>query len=396
MAQWQPIKPLIFGFERIQTGSQGVGSRVSIPQQIKCSECLIIPELLPKDSRMRIIVEYLEDNFLDCGYFDSCIKEGAFGQGETMYKDNPDNKLDDTNPDKQSLKDSLKQDKDFERLTADELRESLRGNPTNPAHKYMVPYLHTMDYKYYVEQNKVPEHVYNSRSIGTQMRKIFFDGLNDSSDYTVYTGNKNNEVTINGKKHKLSKTNLVKFYSSLHCANVIAQFESLMKIIESDASLSAELQRLALRTNNNSMTKILMYAVHKVTIDDKKITEFNTPLFENSMEHDAAATLISILRKASTQLKMDGGSLVQASAFGISTIEYTKDENTGKNIVKEDDLAFKCDKANNIIEAEAIVPFKQEYTDKNGRKVRLKFEDYCDKDGNMIMVPVKRINKKTC
>jgi hypothetical protein len=69
-----------------------------------------------------------------------------------------------------------------------------------------------------------------------------------------------------------------------------------MKIIESDAKLSAELQKIALTSSNETMTKLLMYATHTVVSGE----EFNMPLFENSIEHDAAATLISILKKAST------------------------------------------------------------------------------------------------
>lgn len=361
---WQPIKPFAYGFERIATATGGDGSRVSIPTQIKCSECVIIPELLPQDSRVGIIAEYLESNHIDCAYFDSCIKVGAFGQGESYYVNNPDNTA--TRPNKEnSLKGQLKKGKQFEKMSADMLRQVLNGNPEN-SYRFMCPLIHTLNYNDYVEQNSVPEHIYNQRSIGTQMRKIFFDGLKDKN-FSSYIGG--NMITLpNGEKATLeSKEQLIKFYSSLHCANVQAQFESLMKIIENDAKLSAELQKIALTSSNETMTKLLMYATHTVVSGE----EFNIPLFENSIEHDAAATLISILKKASTQLQIAGGSLVQASAYGISGLEYTSDENDLKVIIED----------NNVKVFESEQPFVQEWTDKNGKKHKLNFEDWCDKDG---------------
>jgi hypothetical protein len=53
------------------------------------------------------------------------------------------------------------------------------------------------------------------------MRKIFFDGLKDKN-FSNYIGG--NMITLpNGEKATLeSKEQLIKFYSSLHCANVQA------------------------------------------------------------------------------------------------------------------------------------------------------------------------------
>jgi hypothetical protein len=72
---------------------------------------------------------------------------------------NPDNTA--TKPSKEnSLKGQLKKGKQFERMSADMLREVLNGNPDN-SYRFMCPLLHTLSYNDYVEQNSVPEHIYN-------------------------------------------------------------------------------------------------------------------------------------------------------------------------------------------------------------------------------------------
>lgn len=422
-SRWQPIKPFTYGFQRIQTVSAGVGTRISIPTQIKCSECLIIPELLPTNSRLYIITKYLENKCLDCAYFDSCVKVGAFGQAETYYANNPDNEItiedsgkvssksniwSEKNP--TNLKPRLKKDENFELMDLETLRNTLYQNPTSMDDEgaFVSPRIHSLSYEYYVEQTSVPEHTYDSRTIGTQIRKIFFDGLSyfeyddkgnvlkdqygnpKLKSYASYVGG--NLITLpNGKKATLdSKEQLVKFYSSLHCANVLAQFDSILNIIKNDTTLSKELQKVALKSSNESLQKLIMYAVHETMVDGEKKGKFTLPLFENSMEHDAAATLISIFRKASTQLQIQGGSLVQASAYGIRGIKWIGSTEEGKHA--EDDLKVIC-KNGNVLYSECEVPFVQEYTDKFGKKQKLKFEDYCDADGNLLYVQITKKNK---
>ena len=359
---WQPIKPFVYGFERLATNTKGVGSRFSVPTQIKCSECVLIPELLPTNSRMRIISQYLEDKDIDCAYFDSCVKVGAFGQVETYNS-------------KKQTREQRQKDEKPSLMSIDELRQNLYGIQTSDdtfeSIPFKTPFVHTLSYNDYLEQNTVPVHTYDVRSIGTQMRKIFFDGLKDTENYEHYIGKGKTFTLPNGKKATTAdKQQLVKFYSSLHCANVKAQFNDVMRVIKNDATLSAELQKVAMRSSNTSMTKMMMYAVHEVFGEE----HFQVPLFENSIEHDAAATLISIFRKASTQLQIEGGSLVQATAYGISEVQYVDGE------VKENDLKIIC-KNHNAIESEAEVPFAQEWTDKYGVKHKLRFEDWCDEDG---------------
>ncbi len=385
MTSWQPIKPFAYGMQEIQQVTDGVGRKVRIPTQIKCSECLIIPELLPDGSKLKIIGQYLEDKHLDSAYYDSCIKVGAFGQGETQYKNNPNNEGNGIW--EQPLKKKLKDGETFEPMNNDQLKAILNGN-----YRYLSPRRHSLSYAYYVEQNTVPEHTYNSRTIGTQLRKIFFDGLNQFEldeygkptgvlrSYRNYIDQKNGMITLpNGKKAVLdSKEQLIKFYSSLHCANVLAQFDDILNIVKNDETLSKELQKIAQTSTNEQLSKLVMYAVHQSLVDPES-NEFSLPLFENSMEHDAAATLISIFRKASTQLQIQGGSLVQASDYGIEQVVF--DERTDSN--KREALRVICDKNHNILYSECEVPFAQEYTDKFGNKVKLRFEDWCDKDGNL-------------
>ena len=405
LSRWQPIKPFAYGMQEIQQITDGVGRKVRIPTQIKCSECLIIPELMPQGSKLRTIGEYLEDEFLDCAYYDSCIKVGAFGQAETQYVSNPDNEVhyidgniaEDSGIWKYPLEDRLKDGETFELMNNQQLDEVLNGQ-----YPFMSPRRHSLSYSYYVEQNTVPEHTYNSRTIGTQLRKIFFDGLNQFEldeygkptgkirSYKGYIDNPDGTITLpNGEIATLdSKEQLIKFYSSLHCANVLAQFDDILEIVKNDQTLSKELQKIAQRSSNEQLSKLVMYAVHQSLVDPKQ-KEFSLPLFENSLEHDAAATLISIFRKASTQLQIQGGSLVQASAYGIGKIRWIQ----SKNSYQEDNLQVVCDKKGNILYSECEVPFAQEYTDKFGKKQKLKFEDYCNEDGSLIQVEVVKKNE---
>ena len=156
----QPIKPYMFTHEKypvriakrdaqgnVVMGTNGqplmIDSYQYIPVQHKYAEALIIPELMPKGSKLRDLANWMESNNVDMVGSTKIAKVGCFGQANIGDA-----------KDKESLNAAMSQ-----------------------------AYIHELPYKDYRIQTNVPEHINSSQLFGTQVRKLIMAGLNMPGDY---------------------------------------------------------------------------------------------------------------------------------------------------------------------------------------------------------------------
>lgn len=330
MVTFQPIKPFLYTLER-----QALGSSVfQIPVQMKYAETVMIPELMPKGSKLRDILEWAErpENDVDVIAATTAVKVGSFGSV--------------------NVKDAANRE---------ELENSL-GNAV----------IHNLSYNDYVIQNNVPEHIQGSQLFATQSRKLIFAGLKDvdANGNTIYYDHytDGNRVNLGNGMVRLNAYNLNRFYISLIAANILEDFEDFSSTIRDPEKVRQALVQMTV--NNSRETKDNLRGYGKGLEHD-----FLLALFEGGIEHDTAALLLSMFKKQVNKQKINGGSAVQVSAFGITG--YTEDNN----------LKFVKDPNNdaNILYAECELPWDLSYTDSNGNKVELQFSDWCNADGTLKM-----------
>lgn len=336
---FQPIKPYMFTHEQLGISTN---DKQIIPVQHKYAEAVLIPELLPKGSKLRDMAYWMDNNKVDLVGSTTTVKVGGFGSTDISKAQ-----------DAKSLEDAL-----------------------NKA------FVHQLDYKDYRIQTNVPEHINSSQLFGTQVRKLIMANtikydrngkLIEDYHYEDYVGG--NRVNLGDKRGfvRLNGRNLVAFYNSLIVANILDSFDQFSENIGDPKMLSDKLIQGIINNSRESQDNILAYG-----INDEG--DFNLPLFEGGLEHDSSAMALSMFKKLVNKQAIKGGSAVQVSAMGIKG--YEKDG--GLHYITDGD---------NIIGAECEIPFdlsyEEPYKDENGnikyRTVELAYEDYCNPDGTMIM-----------
>lgn len=336
---FQPIKPYMFTHEQLGISTN---DKQIIPVQHKYAEAVLIPELLPKGSKLRDMAYWMDNNKVDLVGSTTTVKVGGFGSTDISKAQ-----------DAKSLEDAL-----------------------NKA------FVHQLDYKDYRIQTNVPEHINSSQLFGTQVRKLIMANtikydrngkLIEDYHYEDYVGG--NRINLGDKRGfvRLNGRNLVAFYNSLIVANILDSFDQFSENIEKPSVLSDKLIQGIINNSRESQDNILAYG-----INDEG--DFNLPLFEGGLEHDSSAMALSMFKKLVNKQAIKGGSAVQVSAMGIKGYE----EDGGLHYITDGD---------NIIGAECEIPFdfsyEEPYKDENGnikyRTVELAYEDYCNPDGTMIM-----------
>lgn len=330
MVTFQPIKPFTYTLERWKLGD----SIFQIPVQMKYAEIVMIPELMQKGSKLRDMLEWAErpENDVDVIAATTAVKVGSFGAV--------------------NVKDATNKD---------ELNASLDN-----------AIIHNLSYNDYVIQNNIPEHIQGSQLFATQSRKLIFAGLQqvDANGNTMYYDHytDGNKVNLGNGMVRLNAYNLNRFYISLIAANILEDFEEFSSTIKDPEKVRQALVQMTV--NNSRETRDNLRGYGKGMEHD-----FLLALFEGGIEHDTAALLLSMFKKQVNKQKINGGSAVQVSAFGITG--YTEDDN----------LRFVKDPNNdaNILYAECEIPWDLSYTDSNGNKVELQFSDWCNADGTLKM-----------
>ena len=366
---FQPIKPYMFTHEHLKVNTS---DEVLIPVQHKYAEAVLIPELLP-NGLLKDMAYYMEDNDIDMVGSTTIVKVGNFGASIIDYKTNENNLyVDSTGKVIPAI------DKDGK-----ELKMTLENQKKNPNFtKLAVPisdkdtfvsqlskgYVHQLSYEDYRIQTNVPDHLNANQLFGTQLRKLIMANIKmEDSRYSSYIGGQRVNLG-NGKPTVLNGRNLVAFYNSLIVANILESYRQFKSQAGDIDNLSDMLIQNIISNSRESMDNMIAYSLNENG-------EFNIPLFEGELEHDSSATLFSIFKKVVNKQRIKGGSAVQVSALGIKGYEVSGD------------LEYVIDpnNPNNVLYAECEVPFDLSYTDSKGNVIPLKFEDWCNSDGTLIL-----------
>lgn len=339
---FQPIKPYMFTHEEYKIGK----NTVQIPVQHKYSECILIPELMPKGSLLRDLAETMEHKQYDLVASTKVTKVGGFGQFS--------------------------------------FKNVLNKNDLEAAmDKGLV---HKLNYKDYRIQMNVPEHLNVTRLFGTQLRKLIMSHINyDSNHYSSYFSNLNSSKIILSNKDDYIDANdmngrqLVMFYNSLVSSNMLEDFKYFVEQMSDIDKTSKALVQSVISNNRETFNSLLAYAVEN---DFNGFATFATPLFEGGLEHDSIALLFSIFKNMVNKQKIAGGAAVQASALGLESYE----QDGGLHYVLDDSKE-------NILYAECEIPFDFKYTNSAGEEVELDYNDYVDPETGKPLLSTYTIEK---
>lgn len=325
---FQPIKPYMFTHEVLPINNN---DNLLIPVQHKYAEAVLIPELLPQESKLRAMAYYMDENNIDLIGSTKIVKVGCFGSTDIKGVTN-----------------------------AEDLNAALSKG-----------YVHKLRYSDYRIQTNVPDHAQASRLFGTQVRKLIMAGVKmDKFDDGHYASYIDSEYVNLGGTHgnvKMNGRNLISFYNSLIVANIMESLNTFLKNTDDVEKLSDQLIQSVINNSRESWDNILSYGINE---DD-----FAVALFEAGLEHDTANLVLSIFKKLVNKQTIQGNSLVQVSAMGISDYE------------EDGGLKFVTDDNGNVLYAECEIPWDLTYIEKdeNGhdRTVALDFNDYCNEDGTL-------------
>ena len=366
---FQPIKPYMFTHEHLKVNTS---DEVLIPVQHKYAEAVLIPELLP-NSLLKDMAYYMEDNDIDMVGSTTIVKVGNFGASIIDYKTNENNLYVDStgkvipaiDKDGKELKMTLENQKKNPNFT--KLAVSISDKDTFVS-QLSKGYVHQLSYEDYRIQTNVPDHLNANQLFGTQLRKLIMANIKmEDSRYSSYIGGQRVNLG-NGKPTVLNGRNLVAFYNALIVANILESYRQFKSQAGDIDNLSDMLIQNIISNSRESMDNMIAYSLNENG-------EFNIPLFEGELEHDSSATLFSIFKKVVNKQRIKGGSAVQVSALGIKGYEVSGD------------LEYVIDpnNPNNVLYAECEAPFDLSYTDSKGNVIPLKFEDWCNSDGTLIL-----------
>ena len=322
----QPLKPFLFGVEKFQ-GETNLN--LSIPVQHKYAETVLIPELLPANSKIRELAEYMRDNDIDVACSTKCVKVGNYGAVDVL------------------------------------------NLPENPEKN-----IHILSYQDYRIQTNVPEHIDANQLFGTQLRKIILSRISDGKNKNLASYVDGHLVTLPGygKVSIESGTQLVQFYNALIVSNILQDFHKFDMATKDLNKVSEMLIQAVINNDKETLDHVIAYSTQ---IQPDKQIQTLLPLIEPMLSHDAVAQIISQYKKRVNKQKMKGGSAVQVSAYGISSMTAETDEESAI----DGGLKILTDPENkNFLKMEAEIPFQFNIMGKD-----LQFEDYCNEDGTLKM-----------
>ena len=329
-----PTKPHLSSYEKlpITEGKTFIGE-MYVPVEHKYAEMILIPELYAKDNFLYHLGTYMEDNNIDMACSEECVKVGKWGMITVP----------------QSSTDASVYDTEFSQGT-----------------------VHTFKYTDMEIQTEVPPHSDTDQLMGTQMRKHIIATIIKNGAYDLYSSTLGGVLkTVNVAGEKLDLTdpehggeNLTKLYNALLSKKILDSFLTQMELISDPDKLADALVSMESRGINVSTEKLSRFATISDAESGKR--KFAIPLSELSRRYDTESALMSILSKKVNKQKMRGGSLVQISAIGMPNLKTHFDENGNPTYC---DIAATWD-------GSVII---------NGREVKLKYEDWVNYDGSLIM-----------
>lgn len=298
---WNTRKPYLY---TQVNQSDRVGGIMRLAVQHKNSEMIMLTQaifgsILHQSGKLRGLSEFMENNNIDVAMFGTAVKVG--GQG-----------LIDLN----GIEDAEK--------VKNKLQKEVYIEGTDTINPEVV---HECNWDDYGIQVATPEHGINApQLVGTQIRRLI--GTDMGADAVFKVGNKS-----------LTRDQWRDYFNAVNTANIREAFEKLDKDFRDPKKIS-DLLISEIKSNSRYSNDL----IEAVTLDENG--QFNIPIFDPSQSQKIQELLNSIVKSRIVKQEINGGSLIQATAWALNEkdrpqIEWGTDKN-GQEYIKYMEAYIAC------------------------------------------------------
>lgn len=270
---WNTRKPYLY----TQTNqSDRVGGIMRMAAQHKNSEMIMLTQaifgsILHQSGKLKGLSEFMEDKNIDVAMFGTAVKVG--GQGFI----------------------DLNGIEDAEEVKS-KLQKEVYVGETDAINPEVV---HEYDWDDYGIQVATPEHGINAiQLVGTQIRRLIGTDMGANAIFKV--GNKS-----------LTRDQWRDYFNAVNTANIREAFEKLDKEFRDPKKIS-DLLISEIKSNSRYSNDL----IEAVTLDENG--QFNIPIFDPSQSQKIQELLNSIVKSRIVKQKINGGSLIQATAWALN------------------------------------------------------------------------------
>lgn len=274
---WNTRKPYLY----TQTNQpDGVGGIMRVSTQHKNSEMIMLTQaifgaILHQSGKLRGLSEFMEENDIDVAMFGTAVKVG--GQGFINL-----NGIEDANEVKKVLNSRV-----------------FKNGTINPE------VVHEFNWEDYGIQVATPEHGINAiQLVGTQIRRLI--GADIAADAKLKIGDKT-----------LTREQWRDNFNAVNTANIRESFEKLDKMFKDPKKIS-ELLISEIKSNSRYSNDL----IEAVSLDKNGM--FNIPIFDPAQSQKIQELLNSIIKSRIVKQKINGGSLIQATAWALNKEDRPK------------------------------------------------------------------------
>lgn len=270
---WNTRKPYLY----TQTNqSDRVGGIMRLAVQHKNSEMIMLTQavfgsILHQSGRLKGLSEFMEDNNIDAAMFGTAVKVG----GQSFIDLNGIENAEDVKS---------------------KLQKEVYVGGTDTINPEVV---HEYNWDDYGIQVATPEHGINATQlVGTQIRRLV--GADMGADAIFKVGNKS-----------LTRDQWKDYFNAVNTANIRGSFEKLDKEFRDPKKIS-DLLISEIKSNSRYSNDL----IEAVTLDENG--QFNIPIFDPSQSQKIQELLNSIVKSRIVKQKINGGSLIQATAWALN------------------------------------------------------------------------------
>nr|DAG91556.1 MAG TPA: protein of unknown function (DUF1768) [Crassvirales sp.] len=270
---WNTRKPYLY----TQTNqSDRVGGIMRLAVQHKNSEMIMLTQaifgsILHQSGKLKGLSEFMEDKNIDVAMFGTAVKVGG-----------------------QSFID-LNGIEDAEEVKS-KLQKEVYVEGTDTINPEVV---HEYNWDDYGVQVATPEHGINAiQLVGTQIRRLI--GTDMGADAVFKVGNKS-----------LTRDQWRDYFNAVNTANIREAFEKLDKEFRDPKKIS-DLLISEIKSNSRYSNDL----IEAVTLNENG--QFNIPIFDPSQSQKIQELLNSIVKSRIVKQKINGGSLIQATAWALN------------------------------------------------------------------------------
>lgn len=270
---WNTRKPYLY----TQTNqSDRVGGTMRLAAQHKNSEMIMLTQaifgsILHQSGKLKGLSEFMEDKNIDVAMFGTAVKVGGQGFIDLNGIENAED-------------------------VKSKLQKEVYVGGTDAINPEVV---HEYNWDDYGIQVATPEHGINAiQLVGTQIRRLI--GTDMGADATFKVGNKS-----------LTRDQWRDYFNAVNTANIREAFEKLNKEFRDPKKIS-DLLISEIKSNSRYSNDL----IEAVTLDENG--QFNIPIFDPSQSQKIQELLNSIVKSRIVKQKINGGSLIQATAWALN------------------------------------------------------------------------------